>query len=384
MGTIVTRKRGNGTTAYMAKIRIKREGEIVYRETETFDRRPAAAAWIAKREDELAKPGGIERAKIAENDPPLADVIDRYIAESEKQIGKTKAQVLRTIKTYPIAKLRCSQIGSDDISSFATSMRDVEPSTRGNYVSHLAAIFTVARPVWKHPLDPQAMKDAQIGLRKLGIIGKSKERDRRPTIAELDLLMDHFTERQKRRPRAAPMSRLIAFAIFSTRRQEEIVTIKWADLDEDHSRVLVRDMKNPGEKIGNDVWCDLPGPALEIIKAMPRTDARIFPYTTDAVSAAFTRACSFLGINTEEMPDDQRLHFHDLRHDGVSRLFELGMNIPHAAAVSGHRSWSSLKRYTHIRQRGDKYADWKWLAPVTKPLPPPLHTPQTDHDAGEP
>jgi hypothetical protein len=33
--------------------------------------------------------------------------------------------------------------------------------------------------------------------------------------------------------------------------------------------------------------------------------------------------------------------------------------------VSGHRAWSSLKRYTHLRQTGDKYADWKWLSVVT-------------------
>lgn len=383
MGTIVARKRKNGTTAYMAKIILKREGEIVHRETETFDRRPAAAAWIAKREEELSKPGAIERAKIAENDPPLADVIDRYIAESEKEIGKTKAQVLRSIKSYSIAKLRCSLIGSETISTFAKEI-DAAPSTRGNYLSHLAAIFTVARPVWNYPLDPQAMKDSQIALRKMNIIGKSNERSRWPTMAELDLLMDHFEDRQKRRPASAPMTRLIAFAIFSTRRQEEIVTIKWADLEEEHSRVLVRDMKNPGEKIGNDVWCDLPGPALEIIKAMPRTDERIFPYTADAISAAFTRACSFLGINTKEMPDSECLHFHDLRHDGVSRLFELGMNIPHAAAVSGHRSWSSLKRYTHIRQKGDKYADWKWLPVVTSPLPPRPHKRPRDHGSAEP
>ena len=52
---------------------------------------------------------------------------------------------------------------------------------------------------------------------------------------------------------------------------------------------------------------------------------------------------------------DCRLILPGLRHDGISRLFELGWSIPHVAAVSGRRSWSSLKRYTHIRQRGDKY-----------------------------
>jgi integrase len=62
------------------------------------------------------------------------------------------------------------------------------------------------------------------------------------------------------------------------------------------------------------------------------------------------------------------LHFHDLRDDGVSRLFEMGLNIPHVAAASGHRSWSSLKRYPHLREAGagDKYADWKWIARITE------------------
>jgi integrase len=116
--------------------------------------------------------------------------------------------------------------------------------------------------------------------------------------------------------------------------------------------VLVRDMKHPGEKIGNDQWVDLPPEALAVVERQPQSGERIFPASTDAVSAAFTRACQFLGI------DD--LHFHDLRHDGVSRLFELGWSIPQVACVSGHRSWQSLKRYTHIRQRGDKYAGWRW------------------------
>lgn len=55
------------------------------------------------------------------------------------------------------------------------------------------------------------------------------------------------------------------------------------------------------------------------------------------------------------------LRFHDLRHEGISRLFEMGWNVPHVAAVSGHRSWISLKRYTHVRETGDKYVGWHSL-----------------------
>ncbi|WP_454618400.1 site-specific integrase [Bradyrhizobium cenepequi] len=352
MGTIVTRKRLDGTIGYTAQIVIKRKGKNTHREAKTFDRAQAAKAWMAKRETEIREKGP-EGPVI---DPPLSDVIDQYIKESEKEIGRTKAQVLRTIKTYDIAGKRCSQIESDTITDFAKQL-DMQPQTRGNYLSHLASIFAVARPMWKYPLDYAAMKDAQTVLRRLGIISKSKERDRRPTLDELDKLMSHFQDRQKRRKKSAQMCRLIAFAIFSTRRQEEITRLAWSDFEEEHKRVMVRDMKHPGQKDGNDTWCDLPEPAVQIIKTMPRSGELIFPYSADAISAAFTRACAFLEIKD--------LHFHDLRHEGVSWLFETGYNIPHAAAVSGHRSWTSLKRYTQVRQRGDKYAGWKWLDVVT-------------------
>jgi integrase len=354
MGHIAERKRDDGTTGYTAQIVIKKAGNVAHREARTFDRKQAANAWMVRRESELSKPGAIERARQADNDPRLGDVIDKYIAESERTIGRTKAQVLRSIKGYDIADLRCSQIASADLVAFAQSI-EAGPATRQNYLSHLSAIFAIARPAWGFPLDQQAVKDALTVTKRLGVTAKGKSRDRRPTLDELDRLMDHFGVVQARRPGSLPMQRIIPFAIFSTRRQEEITTIRWDDFESD--RVLVRDMKHPGDKVGNDVWCDLPSEAAAYINAMPKTHDRIFPLTTDAISAAFTRACQVLGI------DD--LHFHDLRHEGVSRLFEIGWNIPRVATVSGHRSWSSLKRYSHIRQTGDKYADWKWRLPTT-------------------
>ena len=347
MGTIIERPRANGTIAYLAKISIMREGVVVLNQSRTFDRKPAAKAWIEKREKELAVPGALDRAN--QNDPPLSAAIDRYIAESEKAMGKTKAQVLRSIKAHAIAAKKCSAIDSEVICDFAKSLES-SPSTRGNYISHLSSIFTIARPMWKYPLDRQAMTDAQIVLRRMGIISKSDERDRRPTLQELDRLMVHFGTVQKRRAGSIPMQMIIPFAIFSTRRQDEISRIEWKGLEP--GRVMVRDMKHPGEKAGNDTWCDLVPEAERIIELMPKTGAEIFPASADAISAAFTRACKLLGI------DD--LHFHDLRHDGISRLFEMGWTIPHVASVSGHRSWQSLKRYTHLRQTGDKYAIWKW------------------------
>lgn len=345
MGTILTRKRKDGSKGFTALIRVKRDGAIIHTESKTFDRRQAAAAWMERREAELARPGGLER----KDDPKLAVVIDRYVDESLKEIGRTKAQVLRSIKQYEIAEMRCSQIASADYVAFAKSL-PVSPQTRANYLSHLRAVVVIARPAWGYPLDEQAIRDAMIALKRLGATGKSHQRNRRPTIAELDHLLEHFGRVKKRRPSTAPMQQIILFALFSTRRQEEITRLTWNDYEQ--TRVMVRDMKHPGDKVGNDQWCELPPEAAAVIESMPRRSERIFPYSTDAISAAFTRACVTLGI--------EDLHFHDLRHEGVSRLFEMGRTIPQVASVSGHRNWQSMKRYTHLRQTGDKYEGWKW------------------------
>ncbi len=43
------------------------------------------------------------------------------------------------------------------------------------------------------------------------------------------------------------------------------------------------------------------------------------------------------------------LHFHDLRHEATSRLFEQGYSIEQVSAVTLHQSWQELKRYTQLR-----------------------------------
>jgi len=48
---------------------------------------------------------------------------------------------------------------------------------------------------------------------------------------------------------------------------------------------------------------------------------------------------------TENIDD---FHFHDLRHEGVSRLFEKGLNVMEVASISGHKTLQMLKHYTHL------------------------------------
>ena len=43
------------------------------------------------------------------------------------------------------------------------------------------------------------------------------------------------------------------------------------------------------------------------------------------------------------------LHFHDLRHEGTSCLFEAGFAIEQVSLVNRQKNWKMLRRYTHIR-----------------------------------
>jgi integrase len=65
----------------------------------------------------------------------------------------------------------------------------------------------------------------------------------------------------------------------------------------------------------------------------------VFPVSGNAVRLAWERLRS-----RADLPG---LRFHDLRHEAVSRFFEMGLNIPEVAMISGHRDPRMLFRYTH-------------------------------------
>ena len=113
----------------------------------------------------------------------------------------------------------------------------------------------------------------------------------------------------------------------------------WADYDAKKGTVLLRDTKSPGEV--RDELVPVPPAAQKIIDGLPRIDERILPYKPESVSAAFQRCVRRLGL------EDIRLH--DLRHEGISRLSEAGLQIQEVAMISGHTNWSTLRRYTHLK-----------------------------------
>jgi integrase len=196
-----------------------------------------------------------------------------------------------------------------------------------------------------------AVDAARRTLRHSGRVANPDERDRRPTDAELRSLVEYWAARPRQ---SIPMIDLILFAISTAMRLGEIVHLEWEALDEASRTITIRERKHPTKKATNHQKVPLPiGPTviggkvidpIEIMLRQPsawRRTGRIFPHSAQSTSRAFQRATDELGIND--------LHFHDLRHDGASRLFEAGWPIERVALVTGHRDWNMLRRYTQLR-----------------------------------
>lgn len=321
---------------FQALVRIKRAGTVIYSEARTFDQRKLAVSWADQLERKL-KADGIE-ARVRSN-ITFSELIGRYIRKRSevKLLGRAIRGDLdmldRTLGHLPLSTLTAS-VWSNFVS---TRRQQAGPATVLHNLSIARTVLNSARPVFGIDVDGSAVSQCILAMTMSGHVARSVSRERRPTQDELSALKAEF-ERIAAHPQTQlPMAYIVDLAVHLPRRLGELCDMRW--LDYDGRTVTLRDTKHP--RVPRTELVPVPAGARKIIDALPRFDERILPYKSESVSASFERACKRLDI------DD--LRFHDLRHEGICRLFELGLGIPEVAMISGHQSWSNLKRYTHLR-----------------------------------
>lgn len=316
--------------------------------SETFLRHEDARKWAIATERRIDL--GEAPRKSAARDPTLfAHLVDLHVQDMcdvGKAPRRSKQFTLDALKAK-LGKVKLKDLSRECLIQFGKerAKEGAGPVTLSADLGYLKLVLMHAAAVHGVNVTVEPVNLARVALKRLGLVGKSRQRDRRPTREEIKRLLRHFDES---RTLLIPMGRIVRFAIASAMRQDEICRIRWSDVDVDNHMVLVRDRKDPREKDGNDQPVPLLGltgfNALRLVRVQrkywPRGDL-IFPYNPRSVGTAFRRACKHLKI--------KNLHFHDLRHEATSRLFEAGLRIEQVALVTGHRDWKMLKRYTHLR-----------------------------------
>ncbi|TAA26584.1 site-specific integrase [Pseudoxanthomonas winnipegensis] len=330
---------------------VRRKGHQT--QSRTFPTKTAAKAWADRVEREMA--AFEARGGTPGEDVTIGKLIDWRIEElaKVKAVGKTQSGNLTRLREG-LGEIEARRLTANDVIAHARRrihgehmmpngkiIPAVSPATMNVELGYLTELLKLAGPMKGVKLAADPVAEARPVLRLLKMVGKSKHRDRRPTAGELDRLRAHFAAAEWRS--AIPMNDIIDFAIKTAKRESEITRLLWSDLDAKTRTALLRDAKHPRQKIGNHKRFALLGDAWDLVQRQPKIDGedRIFPYKPSSVGTAFTRACAKLAIID--------LHFHDLRHEATSRLFEAGYDIPEVASVTLHSSWNELKRYTQLR-----------------------------------
>lgn len=322
MGTVVPRG-----DAWRAVVRKKGHKAI----TKTFSKKTLAERWV--RDTELA----IERKEVVTEKTCIGDLMDRYIREvvPARKLTKLTVNHYRQLARWT-AKLRLEDLTADALLAWKLEKcPKASPASFGRYISTIWGVLRDAEAFWGINVPAGQMRKARTVLRRVGALGSSRSRDKRPEGDEIDQV-------KQAAGTTLPLGDMIDFAKVSGLRAGEITRIRWSDLDEQKRLVIVRDRKHPTKKEGNHCVVPLVGNSIEILLRQPRRpgEDRIFPYKVETLTAAYKRAKDAAGVE---------LRFHDLRHEAISAMFERGMSIPEVALVSGHLSWENLRRYTNLK-----------------------------------
>lgn len=307
------------------RVKIRRKGFPI--QTRSFDTKALAERWSRDIENEMDKGVFIDRTESEKN--TLRDVLSRYHDEVTplKRGASAEASRLRAMMRRPIAELKIAALSSTHIAKYRDGrLKEVAGATVNKELNLIAHALETARREWGIHIPENPVR---LVRRPQG----TKPRDRRLVGDEGQRLLAACMD--ARNPFLLPIVKL---AIETAMRQGEIVSLDWKHVD------LKKPIAHlPVTKNGDPRSVPLSSTAVATIHALPHSiTGKLFPgVTTEAIKRAFMRAC--------ERAEIENFHFHDLRHEATSRLFEKGLNPLEVASITGHKTLQMLKRYTHLR-----------------------------------
>ena len=308
----------------------------------TFDTKSEAETWAATVESEIGRGVSISR-KESEN-TTLSEALDRYISEilpHKKQLRRETNRA-NALKRWPISMLSLAQIQGKDIAAFRDERvkSGASPNTVRLDLALLSHLFTIAVKEW----GMAGLVNPVMQIRKPKL---PHGRDRRLLPGELARICDASE--------SSVLPDLIRFAIEAGARRGELSMMTWDLVDLKKRTAILLETKNGDKRV-----VPLSTGAVRILSGLTRRiDGKVWGLEPDSITQAFIRAVSRARFAYEneceekgENPDTSflvNLTFHDLRHEATSRLFELGLDATKVKNITGHKTYSMLARYTHLK-----------------------------------
>ena len=258
---------------------------------------------------------------------PLSALLTKYEQEvtPSKKGASQEVYRLAVLRADQIAKLIAKDLKPADIAGFRDRrLKVVKPVTVLHDLCTLSAVLEHARLEWE-----MAIINPVRAIRKPSI---GKGRDRRLADGEGERLLIEL-----RKARSIWIAPLFEFSIETACRRGEALALQWSDVDLAKRLATFRDTKT-----GDDRVIPLSSHAVKVLAELPRNlKGYVFPTPIPTIRTTFERACERAKI--------ENLRWHDLRHEGVSRLHELGLSTVEVASISGHKTLACLARYSHMK-----------------------------------
>jgi integrase len=309
------------------QVQIRRKGFGVL--SRSFHVRKDAEAW-ARQMEVQADRGDLPAHPAALRSITLGQLIERYrdTVSPRKRTHKAERLVLNAFLRHSICRRPVSDVTTAHFAAYRNErLKEIKPASVKRALVPVHNLFEVARNEWGLPIRENPLSKLKLG-------GTDQRRERRLRAGEQDCLLA-----AARVCRNFLIETIIALALETAMRRGEILAVCAEHIDLDRRTLLIPESKN-----GRARTIPLSIPATELLSKHLRTDGRPFPITANAFRLAWERVKRRAGI------DD--LHFHDLRHEAISRFFEKGLSVPEVALISGHRDLRMLLRYTHPMSEG--------------------------------
>jgi integrase len=252
----------------------------------------------------------------------LKQALERYAKEitpAKKGAVVEKTRIAKSIRTS-FANKSFYLFTPDDALVFMEEIGGSENNKR-KYASLLSHLYKTARQQWR--MDVHNPVSGEIKLPSNG-----KPRDRRLEGDEAAKLLKELTGEARA---------IFEFAIETGMRRGEMLSLEWRNVEYKKQVAVLVDTKN-----GETRAVPLSSSAVRVLKNLTQGvgKAKVFTISRSRLRDEWEAARIAAGA-----PD---IRLHDLRHEAASRLFEKGLNVMEAASVTGHKTLSMLKRYTHL------------------------------------
>lgn len=240
----------------------------------------------------------------------LRDLVIRYrdTVSPRKRGGDVEQIVLTAFLRHPICRTRLSDLAPLHFAKYRDQrLQRVKTITLKREFSSLQNLFEVAKDEWGLPLKENPVKGVRFKA-------EANRRERRLRPGELDQIIKAAKECRNRL-----VLPIILFALETGLRRSEILGATWSRLDTNNRLLVI-----PRAKNGYSRSIPLTLRAMSLLYQLQLAtrddktrDEPIFSISANALKLSWKRVLYRAGIVD--------LHFHDLRHEAISRLFEVGL-----------------------------------------------------------